>query len=189
MFIIFFSLALALNANTPAETFKALALKYYAQQAAETQTTNTSSQDSSSTSEETGGTDPNEPPAPKTVQFAQRDEPKTTTFKQVDGANNGGATSTPDKDLAAWYSTPVFDIPTEASWLSDPTYDPGNLTPGFEAATAPVSASGTTNSAAPNSSKQAAQQSGASGGGGSGGGGMSAHAEHEHKNASSRGER
>ena len=61
---------------------------------------------------------------PKLVQFNQRAESKYIEPKQVEGANNGGSATTPDKDLAAWFSEPLFDRPTEASWLSDENYQP-----------------------------------------------------------------
>lgn len=70
---------------------------------------------------------------PKLPQFRQRGESKAVTLKQVDGANNGGAASTPSKNLAAWYSEDLYDTPTKASWLQDDNYDPNAIADGFAA--------------------------------------------------------
>lgn len=80
---------------------------------------------------------PEEPQGPKIVQFSQRAESKYVEPKQVEGANNGGSATTPDKNLAAWFSEPLFDRPTQASWLSDDNYQPDDPTQSTTSATGP----------------------------------------------------
>jgi|GEM_PF-4594955 len=69
----------------------------------------------------------------KVPQFRRREESKYVELKLVDGANNGGAASTPNKNLAAWFSEDLYDTPTRASWLQDDKYDPNAIANGFAA--------------------------------------------------------
>ena len=69
---------------------------------------------------------PEEPAAeggPKQVKFTQATQGKAIELKQVEGSNDGGVTTTPDKDLSAWYSEQLYDIPTQTSWANDDAYN------------------------------------------------------------------
>ena len=118
----------ALYCPTQLDAFKDLARRYYQLQNTPTPPPSpTTPQDTNGSS----GEEITQENAPKMVQFAQRDGNKIQEFKQVEGANDGGEASTPDKNLAAWFSTPLFDAPTRASWLDDDNYDPDAIAKGW----------------------------------------------------------
>lgn len=94
------------------------------------------------------------PAGPKQVQFAQREQKQAVQLKQVEGSNDGGATTTPNVDLAAWYSEEYYDIPTYPSWM--------NAT----AQTEDASATSETSTTSSTSRKTGPHASGGGGGGG-----------------------
>lgn len=72
-------------------------------------------------------TAPEEPQGPLQTQFTQAPQRAAVEFKTVEGSNDGGTTTAPDKNLAAWYSEQLYDVPTDVSWADDDRYNQDNV--------------------------------------------------------------
>ena len=59
-----------------------------------------------------------EPQGPRRAQFAQATPGQAVQLKQVEGSNDGGGTTTPELNMASWYSDPFYDLPTSPSWMN-----------------------------------------------------------------------
>jgi len=71
------------------------------------------------------------------VSFKQNAEAKFVELKQVEGSNAGGTTTTPYRDLAEWFSEPIFSRPTEQTEIKDPMFYAKPLDVPTQAAPAP----------------------------------------------------